>query len=401
MTVVPAPEVLARHIHQRLVDGPWTEAGPSEGDVVDLVRADAPLLTDAEVASTVRMVRERLDGLGPLQPFLADPAVTEVMVNGGGDVWVEREGRLRLVARVDDDTTRHLVERVLAPLGLRVDRVQPMADARLADGSRVNVVIPPLAIDGPCLTIRRFATDAPGLDAFCPPEVGALLRWAVDARQNVVVSGATGAGKTSLLGALGAMVGPTERVITVEDAAELRLPGRHVVRLEARPPNADGVGGVRVRDLLRNALRMRPDRIVVGEVRGAEAFDMVQALSTGHDGSLSTCHANGPLDAIRRLEALAAMAGVGLPAESLRGQLAAAIDLVVHVSRRPDGRRVVASVHEVEVRAADGDPLSTRCLADEHGIVAGPLRAARAHGAAPYVAPRPGDGVPEPGEAVA
>ena len=187
----------------------------------------------------------------------------------------------------------------------------------------------------------------------------------------------------------------------VEDAAELRLPGRHVVRLEARPPNADGVGGVRVRDLLRNALRMRPDRIVVGEVRGAEAFDMVQALSTGHDGSLSTCHANGPLDAIRRLEALAAMAGVGLPAESLRGQLAAAIDLVVHVSRRPDGRRVVASVHEVEVRAADGDPLSTRCLADEHGIVAGPLRAARAHGAAPYVAPRPGDGVPEPGEAVA
>lgn len=382
MSAVLPPEALAHRIHRHLVSRPAAAGTPTEAQVAALVRAGGPLLTDGEVAAAARMVRERLHGFGPLQPLLDDPAVTEVMVNGGGDVWVERGGRLHLVSKVDEATTRQLIERVISPLGLRVDRVQPMVDARLPDGSRVNVVVPPLAIDGPCLTIRRFGSDPLTLESFCGPAVADLLRWAVVARQNVVVSGATGAGKTSLLGALGALVDPTERVVTVEDAAELRLPGRHVVRLEARPPNADGVGEVRVRDLVRNALRMRPDRIVVGEVRGAEAFDMVQALSTGHDGSLSTCHANGPLDAVRRLEALAAMAGVGLPPESLREQLAAAIDLVVHVARRPDGARRVVAVHEVGER--DAGPLATRCLVGERGWCAGPVRPVRAHGVAAF-----------------
>lgn len=370
------PEAVARDLHRRLVGGGWSDGPPSDDELVALVRRGAPLLTDHEITATATLVRQRLSGLGPLEPLLADPTVSEVMVNAGTDVWVERRGELSLVATVDVDTTRHIVERILAPLGLRVDRVQPMVDARLADGSRVNVVIPPLAIDGPCVTIRRFAAEHPGLEAFGSPPVAELLRWAVRARANIVVSGATGAGKTSLLGTLGTLVDPSERVVTVEDAAELRLPGRHVVRLEARPPNADGVGEVRLRDLVRNALRMRPDRIVVGEVRGPEAFDMVQALSTGHDGSLSTCHANGPHDALRRLEALAAMAGVGLPIDSLREQLAAAVDLVVHVARATDGRRVVEQIHEVRPRDDDG-PLRTRALVTAGAVVAAPSRAPR------------------------
>ena len=235
----------------------------------------------------------RVEGLGPLEPLLADPDVTEVMVNAGRDVWVERSGRLEPAGvALADGQADQLIERIVAPLGLRIDRTAPIVDARLGDGSRVHAVVAPLAIDGTCLCIRRFAARAWPLAAFASDEVVALLGWAVEARCNVVVSGATSSGKTSLLNALAGAVPRRERIITIEDAAELRLPGDHVVRLESRPATAEGVGAVTTRQLLRAALRMRPDRLVVGEVRGAEALDMVQALNTGHDGSLATCHAN-------------------------------------------------------------------------------------------------------------
>ncbi len=257
---------------------------------------------------------------GPLEPILADPEVTEVMVNGPGRVWVERAGRLeRVPVALDTPAIEHLIEKVVAPLGLRVDRSSPLVDARLPDGSRVNAIVPPLAVDGPCLTVRRFGARAIPLAAFAAPSVVALLAWAVAARLNVLVSGGTGAGKTTLLNALAGCIPPGERVVTVEDAAELRLPGEHVVRLEARPANAEGAGEVRIRELVRNALRMRPDRIVVGEVRGPEALDMLQAMNSGHEGSLSTCHANSPDDALRRLETMVLMGDVGLPLAAVPG----------------------------------------------------------------------------------
>jgi pilus assembly protein CpaF len=255
---------------------------------------------------------------------------------------------------------------------LRADRTSPLVDARLPDGSRVNVIIPPLAVDGACITIRRFGARAIRLEELCPPEVAAFLAGAVLARANIVVSGGTGAGKTTLLNALAGAIPDGERIVTVEDAAELRLPGRHVVRLEARPANADGVGAVTVRALVHNALRMRPDRIVVGEVRGAEALDMLQAMNTGHEGSLSTCHANSPVDALRRIETMVLMGDVGLPLGAIREQLVSALDLVVHVARRSDGSRAIVAVAEVS-----NDSERVRLLADEHRIVAPYQRMAR------------------------
>ncbi|MCB1013773.1 MAG: CpaF family protein, partial [Acidimicrobiales bacterium] len=311
--------------------------------------------------------------------------------NGAGPVWVERHGRLVPTDIVlDERTVTHLIERVVAPLGLRIDRSSPLVDARLPDGSRVNAVIPPLAVDGPCLTIRRFAARPVDLDEVCPPGVAPLLRWAVSARANLVICGGAGAGKTTLLNALAGSIPAGERVVTIEDAAELRLPGPHVVRLEARPPNAEGVGEVTIRDLVRNALRMRPDRIIVGEARGGEVADMVQAMSTGHDGSLSTCHANGAAEALRRLELLALLGGIDLPLTALRAHLAGAVDLVVAVARRPDGSRRVTAVEEVVPEGAaagpggDGPPgAPTRPLADARGLVALPRRPVRSVGAPP------------------
>jgi pilus assembly protein CpaF len=263
-------------------------------------------------------------------------------------VWIERSGELRATdVHIDLATIELLVERVVAPLGLRVDRTSPLVDARLPDGSRVNVIIPPLAIDGPCITVRRFGTRAIPLGELCTPEVAEMLEGAVTARANRIVSGGTGAGKTTLLNALAAAIPDGERIVTVEDAAELRLPGRHVVRLEARPANADGVGAVTVRALVRNALRMRPDRIVVGEVRGAEALDMLQAMNTGHEGSLSTCHANSPADALRRVETMVLMDAADVPLAAIREQLVSALDLVVHMARQADGSRRVVAVAEV------------------------------------------------------
>jgi pilus assembly protein CpaF len=344
-----------------------------------MVREEAPLLPGGEVARLVEEVLADVHGLGRLEPLLADPTVTELMVNGDGRVWVEREGALVATGdRLSAGEVTYLAERIVAPLGLRIDRASPLVDARLPDGSRVNAVLPPLSIDGPCLTVRRFAREPLPLDRFCGPDVATLLRDAVQARRNIVVSGATSSGKTTLLAALVASVPPAERVITVEDAAELRLPIDHVVRLEARPANAEGAGRVSVRDLVRNALRMRPDRIVVGEVRGREAFDMVQAMNTGHDGSLSTCHANGPVDALRRLESLVLMAGLGLPASAVREQLLAAVDVVVHVTRGSGGRRTVAEVAEPVLPAGEGSPVvEVRRLADGCRVVASPSRPPR------------------------
>ena len=365
-------------VHARLLSDGADAGSALLPDRVDaLVGEEAPLLGSRQRARMVDEVLAAVAGLGALEPLLADPAVTDVLVNGPGPgrIWVERAGVLRRVPiELSSAAIEHLIEKVVAPLGLRVDRASPLVDARLPDGSRVNAVVPPLAVDGPCLTIRRFGARVLPVSAFAPPPVAALLGWAVVARLNVLVSGGTGAGKTTLLNALAAHIPSAERVVTVEDAAELRLPGEHVVRLEARPANAEGAGEVRVRDLVRNALRMRPDRILVGEVRGPEALDMLQAMNTGHEGSLSTCHANSPADAMERLAILALMADLPLPLAAVRSQVESALDLVVQVARRPDGTRRVVAVAEV---VPGGE---ARSLATADALLALPARPARRAG---------------------
>ncbi|MCE2531412.1 MAG: CpaF family protein [Acidimicrobiia bacterium] len=314
----------------------------------ELVRQRAPLLSPELQDALAQRVEARLAGLGPLEALVALEAVSDVMVNGPGAVWVEEGGTLRRTAvRVSESTLHQLIERVVAPLGLRADRTSPLTDARLPDGSRVNVVMPPVAVDGPYLIIRRFRACALRLEDFASPPVAALLRWLVTARSNIVVSGGTGAGKTTFLNTMAAHIPADQRIVTVEDAAELDLQATHVVRLEARPPSIEGLAAVTVRDLVRNALRMRPDRILVGEVRGPEAFDMLQAMNTGHDGCLSTCHANSPPDALGRLETMVLMAGAGLPLEAVRDQISSAVDFVVHLARGPAGTRRVVAVAEV------------------------------------------------------
>jgi pilus assembly protein CpaF len=323
----------------------------------ELRRSD-PLLPTASVAAIAGRSLQRAAALGPVDPLLADPEITEIMINGPGTVWLDRHGRIEssgLSLTAGDIAL--VIERVLDPLGLRVDRSQPFVDARLADGSRVNVVVPPLAVDGPVVTIRRFSGVAVPLAAFGPPEVVELLTEATRARRTLLVVGGTGAGKTTLLGSLGSVIDPGERVITIEDTAELRLPGRHVVRLEARPANSEGVGEVTMRTLIRNALRMRPDRIVIGEVRGPEALDLVLALNTGHDGSLATCHAGGPLAGLRRLETLALLGGLDVPAAAIRTQLVSAIELVVQVARDGDDRRVVEVAEVGGAGEGEGEPV--------------------------------------------
>jgi len=352
---------VATALRDHLVDRRRAEAAKGRrverdlGDAVrELVDEHAAILPRADREQVVeRIVRDSV-GLGPLEVLLADPAVEEVMVNGPGSVYVERRGLLEAtaVAFADEDELRNTIERILAPLGRRVDELSPMVDARLADGSRVNVVIPPLAIDGPALSIRRFGATRPdpevlvALGTMTAAERQRLER-AVAERRSVLVSGGTGSGKTTMLNALSSFIGPGERVVTIEDAAELRLQQPHVVRLESRPAGVEGRGEVTIRDLLRNALRMRPDRIVIGEVRGTEALDLLTALNTGHDGALSTVHANSPTDALRRLETLALMAGVGLPHAAVVEQVQSGIDLVVHLQRQADGSRLVTEIMEV------------------------------------------------------
>jgi pilus assembly protein CpaF len=353
---------LAHALQQRLVERARRgDAGDSlQAEVRSLVEREAGALPEAERMALIERIVLLATGLGPLEPLLADPSVDEVMVNGPADVYVERRGRLERVAVAFDGEVElmHAIERVLAPLGRRVDEAAPLCDARLPDGSRVNVVIPPLSLSGPCLTVRRFRSEGFSLrelvaNGTLPAALAELLAVSVAARASVLVSGGTGSGKTTTLNALSGAIPGEERIVTIEDAAELRLRQRHVVRLEARPANLEGRGEVTIRQLVRNALRMRPDRIVVGEVRGPEALDMLQALNTGHDGSLTTVHANSPEDALRRIETLALMAGIGLPHGAVREQAASALDLILHQSRLTDGSRAVESVTEV-VRAAGG-----------------------------------------------
>jgi len=359
---VEALDELAVALRGRLIERARSgEAGAGlEEEVCALVEREAAPLPDAERAALCERVVLLATGLGPLEPLLSDPLVDEVMVNGPDAVYVERRGRLERSAAVfgSEADLLHAIERILAPLGRRVDEAAPLCDARLADGSRVNVVIPPLSLSGPVLTIRRFRREGFSLRELVaggtlPRELAELLALCVAARASVLVSGGAGSGKTTTLNALSGAIPGEERIVTIEDAAELRLRQRHVVRLEARPANLEGRGEVTIRQLVRNALRMRPDRIVVGEVRGPEALDMLQALNTGHDGSLTTVHANSPADALRRVETLALMAGVGLPHAAVREQVASALDLVVHQARLPDGSRAVESVTEV-VRVAGG-----------------------------------------------
>jgi pilus assembly protein CpaF len=352
---------LAAELRGRLVERRRTQAaaggaklGPLPDAVQSLVDEDAAILAPQTRDRLVELILREAVGLGPLEELLADPAVEEVMVNGHEQVFVERSGRIERtdVAFSSEQALRDAIERILAPLGRRVDELSPMVDARLEDGSRVHVVIPPLAVDGPSLSIRRFSAIRPGPEELVrlgtiTEELHDELAAAVGAQRSILVSGGTGSGKTTLLNALSAFIDPAERVITIEDAAELRLGQPHVVRLESRPANVEGRGKVTIRDLLRGALRMRPDRIVIGEVRGVEALDLLMALNTGHEGALSTVHANSPEDALRRVETLALMAGVGLPHEAIREQLGRGLDLVIHLARLSDGSRRVVEVGEV------------------------------------------------------
>ena len=330
----------------------------SEANVTGVVRERLEQEPGISREDRERLVGELSDdimGHGPLERLLADDSVSEIMVNGPHDVWIEREGRLhRTTARFTDEShLRRIINKMVAEVGRRVDETQPMVDARLPDGSRINAIIPPLSLSGALLTIRKFGSERLNLDDLIrlgtlSPETIDLLRRCVEARLNVLISGGTGTGKTTLLNAVSEFIPSDERIVTIEDAAELRLAQRHVLRLECRPSNIEGEGEVTVRELVRNSLRMRPDRIIVGEVRGAEALDMLQALNTGHDGSLSTVHANSPRDGLARLETMVLMAGYDLPLRAIRQQIASALDLVIHLERIHDGSRKVIAITEVQ-----------------------------------------------------
>ena len=354
-------EELAGEVRVKLVEGRRDLAVAGETDIMplpdavaDLVADEAALLSPARREELVERVLRDTVGLGPLEVLLDDPEIEEVLVNGHEEVWIERDGRLERtgVGFAGEDELRDVIERILGPIGRRVDELSPIADGRLGDGSRVNVIIPPLAVGGPSVSIRRFAGTRPGPEELVrrgslDPELLELLREAVAAGRNLIISGGTGSGKTTVLNALSDFIGTDERVITIEDAAELRLRQPHVVRLESRPAGIEGSGEVTIRDLVRNALRMRPDRIIIGEVRGAEAMDLLIALNTGHRGALSTVHANSAADAVRRIETLAMMAGLGVPHDVVREQLAGAIDLVLHLERGPGGSRRAVALGEV------------------------------------------------------
>ena len=324
-------------------------------------------MTQADRVRLAQNISDDILGYGPIEPFLRDEDVTEIMVNGPESVYVERGGRLYQVDAhfMDDEHLRRTIDKIVGKVGRRIDESSPMVDARLADGSRVNAVIPPLAVDGSLLTIRKFSTEPLTVDDLVSfgtltSPVARFLQACVTARLNILVSGGTGAGKTTTLNVLSHFIPDDERIITIEDAAELRLRQQHVLRLESRPPNIEGKGEVRIRELVRNALRMRPDRIVVGEVRDAAALDMLQAMNTGHDGGISTVHANSPRDMLSRLETMVLLAGVELPIRAVREQIASAIDVVVHQSRMKDGGRRIT--HVTEVAGMEGDVITMQDL---------------------------------------
>lgn len=375
-------ETIRREVHGRLIDGlSIAQEGGSTTTEIDartieqMIADVAPLLDAADIEVVRAGVFADLHGMGALEDYMIDPAITDVMVVGGKGVWVESNGVMaQTELSIDDAEIQRLIERVVAPLGLRIDKASPIVDARLADGTRVNAVLPPLAVDGPCLTMRRFGVRSVSVDDVASSRVAGVLRAAVRSKLNIVVSGGTGSGKTTLLNALSQLIADTERVITIEDTAELSLGIDHVVRLEARPANTEGVGSVPIRDLVRTALRMRPDRIVVGEIRGGESLDMIQAMNTGHEGSMSTCHANSTYDALRRIETMALTANSGLPLDAVRQQISSSIDLVVHMSRRRNGERYISDVSEVVDKA--GIPV-VRQICDGTSIVQTPTRLSR------------------------
>ena len=322
-------------------------------------------LNEVEEAALATELTDDMIGLGPLEPLLQDDEVTDILVNGPFDIYVERYGKLeKTSARFRDaQHVMHVAHRIATAVGRRIDEASPMVDARLADGSRVNIIVPPLALNGGSISIRKFPTQNLTLETMVQqknlsPEMGLFFDIAARCRANILISGGTGSGKTTLLNAVSRYVGSDERIITIEDAVELRLQQPHVVQLESRPPNIEGVGAIAQRELVRNALRMRPDRIIVGEVRGSEAFDMLQSMNTGHDGSMSTIHANSPRDALFRLENMVLMATANLPLRALRAQIASAINILVHVERMRDGIRRVERI--CEISGMEGEIVSTR-----------------------------------------
>jgi pilus assembly protein CpaF len=333
------------------------------GELDEVVEAEkVPLSTEERQRLTAELADDVL-GFGPLQRLLDDPTVTEIMANGPDSIYVEQHGKLtRTAARfTSEEHLRRVIDRIVSRVGRRIDESSPLVDARLADGSRVNAIIPPLSFSGSTLTIRKFAKDPFGVEDLIgfgtlSPEMAELLHACVEARLNVIVSGGTGTGKTTLLNVLSSFIPEGERIVTIEDAVELQLQQEHVVRLESRPPNIEGRGAITIRDLVRNSLRMRPDRIVVGECRGGESLDMLQAMNTGHDGSLSTVHANSPRDAIARLETLVLMAGMDLPLRAIREQIASAVDVIVQLTRLRDGTRRVT--HVTEVQGMEGETVT-------------------------------------------
>jgi pilus assembly protein CpaF len=382
-------EQLVQALGPKLYDASLSEKQLQDlvhGKVRELLDEDGANLSIQEKAQVVQQIGDGVMGLGPLEPFVRDPEVTEIMVNNYDTIYVERGGKIYWTGArfFDTEQLRRTIEKVVARVGRRIDESQPYVDARLPDGSRVNAIIPPLAIDGPCLTVRKFSADPYGTEDLLTfgtltQEAVTLLDGCVEGRINILVSGGTGAGKTTTLNVLSSYLPEDERIITIEDAAELRLQQPHVVRLEARPPNIEGKGEVTIRDLVRNALRMRPDRIVVGEVRGGEALDMLQAMNTGHDGSISTIHANSPRDVLSRLETMVLMAGMDLTVRAVREQIAAAINLIVHQSRLKDGTRRVTQI--TEIVGMEGDVITLQDLflfdykagMDEHGRYVGTL----------------------------
>ena len=341
----------------------------------DLLHVESTPLSTIERERLVEEVRHELFGLGPLEPLLADPTVCDILINSPSQIYVERAGRLERsdVTFKDNEHLMRVIERIVSSVGRRIDESSPMVDARLKDGSRVNAIIPPLALDGPVMSIRRFAADPLRIDMLIEKgaltrDIAEMFRMCVHARLNVLISGGTGAGKTTLLNALSAYIPEDQRIVTIEDSAELQLQQPHVVRLETRPPNIEGKGEITQRDLVRNALRMRPDRIVIGEVRGGEAIDMLQAMNTGHDGSLTTIHANTPRDALSRVETMIQMTGMRLSEKAMRSQIASAIDLVIQVARLSDGTRRVTSISEITGMEGDVITMQEIFLFERRGV---------------------------------
>ncbi|HJX89598.1 MAG TPA: CpaF family protein [Pyrinomonadaceae bacterium] len=341
----------------------------------DLLSAENTPLSTAERDRLVTEVHHELFGLGPLEPLLSDHTISDILVNSFSSIYIERRGKLEktAIAFKDDEHLMRVIERIVSTVGRRIDESQPMVDARLPDGSRVNAIIPPLALDGPVLSIRRFGAEPlkmPTLieNGALTKEIAILFEMCVRARLNIIISGGTGAGKTTLLNALSAYIPRDERIVTIEDSAELQLQQPHIVRLETRPPNIEGRGEVSQRDLVRNALRMRPDRIVIGECRGGEAIDMLQAMNTGHDGSLTTIHANTPRDALARLETMIQMTGMRLSDRAMRQQIASAVNLVIQVARLTDGTRRITSISEITGMEGDTTAMQEIFMFERTGL---------------------------------